>query len=58
VSFIPTPLAATAGLIALLTVEHATGNGPAAGVAGVVVAIVVFVWALRSGAVPDGHGGM
>jgi len=58
VSFIPTPLAATAGLIALLVVEQATGNGPAAGIAGVVVAIVVLVWALRSDGVPDGTGGM
>jgi len=57
-SFIPTPLACVAGLVALLAVEQATGNGLAAGIAGVVVAIVVLVWALRSDAVPDGTGGM
>jgi hypothetical protein len=58
VSFIPTPLAATAGLIAVLTVHHTTGHEPAAVAAGVGVAVGVFVWALRSDAVPDGTGGM
>jgi tetrahydromethanopterin S-methyltransferase subunit E len=58
VSFIPTPLAAIAGLIALVVVEQATGNPTAAAAVGVGVAVVVFAWALTSDAVPSEHAGM